>query len=267
MKQPLITITTDFGDQFAAAQLRVVIAAQGYSGQIIENHGVTPFSTPEGAFQLSVLAKFAQRGSIHVGIIDPGVGSWRRGIILKTKRSWYVGPDNGVLFPAASKEHIVHVWKLHEAYFGQVSSTFHGRDVFVKAATLLATGTHPRAFRCTEIAPDSLETLHFQNGQIVHIDAYGNVKIFWEKPIHTGCSLCLRVRNRQFKLPVVSTFSDVQQGQPLALAGSSGTLELSVNQGLGSTFFGLSLGEIVEITSCRSHADKLAIKRYNTHDG
>lgn len=147
----LITITTDFKDGFATSQLKAVIAALGFAGQIIENHDVTPFSIIEGAYGIWQLAKFCPLGSVHVGVVDPGVGSSRVGIIIQTQNHWFVGPDNGLLYPAATADKIVSVWRINENYFGQVSHTFHGRDVFIKSAVLLAQGKFPEDFGCTKI--------------------------------------------------------------------------------------------------------------------
>ena len=122
----LITITTDFGDQLAAAQLKAVLLDQGFDGQIIENHSINAFSITEGAFSLALIARFSPKGTIHVAVVDPGVGTNRRGIIIKTARSWFFGPDNGLLFQAANNEIIQQVWKLQESDISkETSNTFH----------------------------------------------------------------------------------------------------------------------------------------------
>ena len=144
----IITITTDFGDQFAAAQLHAIIATYNFDGNIIENHSITPFSIEEGAFEIWQLSKFTPENTVHLGVVDPGVGSSRWGIIIKTKKGWYVGPDNGLLYPAATRDGITQVWKIKEESFGDISNTFHGRDVFVKAAVLLSQGKKPQDFEC-----------------------------------------------------------------------------------------------------------------------
>jgi len=227
----LITITTDFGDSFAAAQLTAVISSLGYEGRIAENHSVKPYSVTEGAFEILVLSRFSPEGTVNLGVVDPGVGSDRWGIIIQTKKSWLVGPNNGLLLPAANEQKIEKVWKINENYFGKVSNTFHGRDVFIKAAVLLAKGKRPEEFGCAVIKSSGLESLEFKEGQVVHIDAYGNAKI-WGK--------------QTFGLPIVKTFSDVKEGQPLILNGSSDTLEIAINQGSAEQYFGLKLGQIVK---------------------
>lgn len=245
--QSLITITTDFGDQFAVAQLHAVLAQDGFDGKIIDNHSVTPFSIIEGAFEISVLARFSPIGSIHIGVVDPGVGSDRNGIIIKTNKYWFVGPDNGLLFYVANLDGIETAWKLNESYFGNVSNTFHGRDVFVRAAALLAKNLYPEEFGCKRVVETFLKRLKFTSGQVVHIDSYGNVKINWEKKMVLGGHLRVLVNRKEIKVPVVKTFSDVGPGEPLAINGSSDSLELAVNLGRADDFFHAKPGEILEI--------------------
>jgi hypothetical protein len=239
-KNKLITITTDL-DQFAHAQLKAVIFALDYQGKIIENHNVTPFSIIEGAFQIKTISRFCPRNSIHLGIVDPGVGSKRAGIIIQTKKSFFVGPNNGLIWPAASEEKIISTWRLDESYFGSGSNTFHGRDYFIKAATLLAQGILPKDFGC--LPTDFIQKLDFIKGQVLHIDNYGNIKLFFPKP--DSQELHLRIQN--LKIPLVKTFSDVPPGKPLAYWGSSNTLELAINLGNAAKEFNVKIGEILEI--------------------
>src|SRR3989344_2278552 len=221
----IITITTDFGDQFATSQLKAVIYSLGFSGHLIENHDVSPLSIIEGAYGIWQLSKFCPKNTIHVGIVDPGVGSERAGIIIKTNNSWLVGPDNGLLWKTASQD-FDSVWQIDENYFGVVSNTFHGRDVFVKAAVLLSQGNAPKNFGCKPIK--KIKRLEFKEGQVLHIDNYGDVKIYG---------------SNTFGLPLVKTFSDVPEGTPLILSGSSDLLELAVNLRSAKDYFGLQLGQ------------------------
>lgn len=220
----IITITTDFGDGFATSQLKAVVASLGFEGQLIENHNVEPFSIVEGAYGIWQLAKFCPPGTVHVGVVDPGVGSERAGIVIKTKHFWFVGPDNGLLWPAAYVDEIENIWKLDN--FENISNTFHGRDVFIKQAVYLARGELPSGKEIKEI-----KKLRFEEGQVLHIDHYGNAKIWGKKT---------------FGLPVVKTFSNVAPGEPLLLNGSSDLLELAVNLGSAKKKFGLKLGQVLE---------------------
>jgi len=187
----LITITTDFGDAFAAAQLKAVILAFGFTGQIIENHSVTKYSITEGAFQIRTLVKYCPKNSIHVGVVDPGVGSKRRGLIIKTRQSYFIGPDNGVLYPAADDAGIEKVWKINEYYFGEIARTFHGRDVFVKCAAHIAKDKKPEDFGCVEVNKISICRLKFKYGQVLHVDDYGNIKVHFPKEFNKNKTLSI----------------------------------------------------------------------------
>lgn len=240
----LITITTDFGDSFAVSQLHAVLASCGFNGKIIENHNVTAFSIIEGAFQIKTLSKYCSKNAIHVGIVDPGVGSGRDGVIIKTGKSFFVGPNNGLLYPALTDDIIEKVWKIDEAYFGKnISRTFHGRDIFIKAAALLAKGKGPESFGSNIYDKNLLIKLSFEKGQILHIDSYGNLKINWQKNIVPGKILHINGN----KVPIVKTFSDVSSGKLMAYLGSSNTLELAVNQGNANGIFNLKVGDKIKI--------------------
>lgn len=244
----LITITTDFGDSFAAAQLRAVTASLEFDGSLIENHDVSSFSIVEGAFQVLTLSRFCPNGTIHVGVVDPGVGSDRAGIIIQSKDNWYVGPNNGLLYQAANKDGILNLWKLKESYISDyVSNTFHGRDVFVKAAVYLAHGKRPEDFQSKRIAISDLVKNSFQDGQVLHVDHYGNVKIQWNNKLSVGRKLSLKLKEENLEAPIVKTFSDVEKGRPLALLGSNDTLELAINLGNIANKYSIQTEEILDI--------------------
>lgn len=244
----LIAITTDFGDAFAVAQLHAVLASFNYKGKVIENHSVTPFCVIEGAFQIQSLSKFTPRGTIHLGVVDPGVGSRRLGIIIKNHSFWFIGPDNGLLYPAAKSAGIDKVWLIKEAEVSDnFSNTFHGRDVFIKTAIFIAQGKHPEDFGSKKISAETISKLIIKNGQILHVDYFGNIKVFWDKPIIPGEKLKIKIKNKKINFPIVKTFTDVEKGRPLAYKGSNDTLELAINLGNAAKKYGLKTGEILII--------------------
>lgn len=248
----LITITTDFGDSFAPAQLRAVLTSLRYAGEVIENHGVTPYSVLEGAFQILILSKFTPPNSVHVGVVDPGVRSKRKGIVIKTDNFYFVGPNNGILFPVADKNHIISVWQLQELKISKkISNTFHGRDVFIKVAAYLAEGKLPESFGALKIPKSIIEKIAFKAGQVLYIDSYGNIKIHWPRKINVGEKLLIKIGKRKHMFPIVKTFSDVQSGKPLALLGSSNTLELAVNLGSAETLFKTKVENLIDISSLK----------------
>ncbi len=247
MKQT-VTVTTDFGDQFATSQLRAVMATLGFDGIVIENHSVTFPSITEGAFEIKILARYSPDNSVHVGVIDPGVGSARRGIVIQTKKAYFIGPDNGLFFPVAQEQGIEKVWQLVENHVSdQISNTFHGRDVFIKAGVFLGMGQKPEDFGSIPVETSSLVPFSFKQGQIVHVDNYGNIKVNWQGELKLGQKLKVTSRKGTFEVPVVKTFSEVSPNMPVALMGSSGTLELAVNLGRGDTFYGVKLEDVLTI--------------------
>lgn len=247
--EQIIAITTDFGDHFASSQLRAVLAYLNFQGQVIENHDVSHFSISEGAFQILTLSRFTPKGTIHLGVIDPGVGSRRRGVIIQTKNFFFVGPDNGLLFPAAQKDGILKVYEINDKEVNdEATNTFHGRDIFIRVAAYLGNGQKPEDFKSKAIDWQSLVKLKFEDGQVLHVDDYGNLKINWNGKIKIGSVLNVLTKDkRHFAVPVVKTFSEVESGQPLALLGSSGTLELAVNLANAAKIFDIKLGDVLEI--------------------
>ncbi len=244
----LITITTDFGDSFAPAQLKAVIATLGYTGRLIENHSVSAFCIPEGAFQILTLSRFSPRGTIHLGVVDPGVGSRRRGIIIKTNNYYFVGPDNGLLYPGAFEDGILKVWQIQEKFVSkQISNTFHGRDIFVKVAVYLTQGKSPYDFGSIDLSLDKLKKINFKPGEVLHIDHYGNLKVYWPREIKGGGRLILKHKGVNKEVPITKTFSDVPKGTTLALLGSSNTLELAVNLENAAAYYGIKVGDVLNI--------------------
>jgi S-adenosyl-L-methionine hydrolase (adenosine-forming) len=245
----LITVTTDFGDSFATSQIKAVIYSLGFEGNIIENHDVSDFSITEAAFQLLTLANYCPKETIHICVVDPGVGSSRAGVVIQTRNFWFVGPDNGCLYPASFKDRIINAWKISEQAINKnIFKTFHGRDVFVRAGIFLSQNKHPDEFGSTSIDVNKLQTVLFKNGQVLHIDHYGNIKINWDGKIQVGRKLLLKLKNENLEVPVVATFSEVDLGKPLAYLGSSNTLELAINQGNAANTYSTQTGDILSIS-------------------
>ena len=134
----LISLLTDFGllDSFVGEMKGVILSICPDARIVDITHQVEKFDVRMGAFLLAGAASYFPAGTVHVAVVDPGVGSKRRPIVVETARAVYVGPDNGLLVPAAQREGIHHVYELTTRSFmrEKVSATFHGRDVFAPAA-------------------------------------------------------------------------------------------------------------------------------------
>ncbi len=146
----MITLTSDFGlkDPYVA-EMKGVILSLNPSATIVDiTHDIEKFNIRMGAFMLASAAPYFPKSTVHLAVVDPGVGTERRAILVQTKQGFFVGPDNGVLMMAAKKQEIVHTFELSNSKFmlPKVSATFHGRDIFAPAAAYLDIGVKPAEF-------------------------------------------------------------------------------------------------------------------------
>ncbi|MEM2320337.1 MAG: S-adenosyl-l-methionine hydroxide adenosyltransferase family protein [Candidatus Bathyarchaeia archaeon] len=259
MRRKIITLTTDFGlrDSYVAEMKAVILSICTEACIVDISHEVRKFDIRMGAFLLFRAARFFPRGSIHVAVIDPEVGTGRRPIIIETKNFLYVGPDNGILIPSAQRDGIKHIYviKNQKYMFREVSRTFHGRDIFSPVAAYLAIGVPPSemgpeifdpvvpSFAKPSISNGSIE------GEIIHVDDFGNLITNIEyndlksAGIEEGDYLTVKIGREKLALKLCRAYSEVEVNAPLAIIGSCGLLEISVNQGNASTFFGANVGE------------------------
>lgn len=243
--QPIITLTCDFGDDFACSQLELVVHSLNPNIKFITtSKEVTPYSIIEGSFIISQVYKISPRGSIHIGVVDPGVGSERRGIAIQTKNYWFVGPDNGLLLKAAVEDGIKQVFAINSQKVNPRSCvTFHGRDIFAHTAGLISLKKSLINFT-TKVELETLVKLPDKKGEIVHIDPYGNIKLNY-KPngFKYGDKLNIKVGNKKLALPYCKTFADVKPGGFLIYAGSHQTLEIAQNLGSAASKLKLKVGD------------------------
>jgi S-adenosylmethionine hydrolase len=184
-------------------------------------------------------------------VVDPTVGSDRKPLIGYSGDYFFVGPDNGIFSKAASRSGNMDWWAIDVSCLpsGQISSTFHGRDIFAPAAALLATGKSPsdlgKKIETVVIVdlPRPEVKAKMIAGEVIDIDNFGNLVTNIESSMFTtGMFLNLEADEG---IPIVKTYSDVQQGKPLGYAGSAGYLEIGINMGRADTFFGADIGRKV----------------------
>lgn len=244
---PIITLLTDFGTKDPyVAEMKAVIVSIYPEAQIIDiTHQIEKFNIRMGAFTLASAAPYFPEKTIHVAVVDPGVGTKRRPIVVETRRCFYVGPDNGILMLAAQKGGIKRVCQISNPLFmlSKVSKTFHGRDIFAPAAAYLAKGKSLLEFGPEihdYVVPKFAKPEMRGNkllGEVMHIDDFGNIvsNISVEDLRKIGAKeggfLSVKFRGKDLHLRFCSTYGDVSVGQPLALLGSHEFLEFSVNQG------------------------------------
>lgn len=261
---PVITLTTDFGDPpLYPAAMKAVIFGLNPEARIVDiTHSVPRAGIREGAFALYFLAPYFPPQTVHVAVVDPGVGTSRRPLAIKAgssgKEHFFVGPDNGLLIPAARRigAGLMEVYEItnRALMLTGISNTFHGRDVFAPVGARLSKG-----FPIEKVGPkiSDFTDLDFGNfgidgkvifGEVLFIDSFGNV--ITNIPGELVLELCafgaeLEVNGRL--LPFVQTYGLARPGEPLALIGSHGFLEFAVNRGDAALELGLKNGVQVEI--------------------
>jgi len=210
-----------------------------------------------GAFVLAASYRFFPRQTVHVAVVDPGVGSRRASIAVQTADCFFIGPDNGVLSLALSKEKIKSIHRLtNEKLFLQpVSQTFHGRDVFAPVAAHLCKGVDigklgPKQKDFVRLNwPSPRQRRGTIHGEVVYIDRFGNAITNIGSVVLTQLkqsSLAIFVKLKRL-CPVKDFYQAVPTGKALGVVGSSGFLEIAVNGGSPAQKFGLKIGDAVEV--------------------
>jgi len=260
---PVITLLTDFGsaDAYVGCMKGVILNICPHARVIDVSHGLPKFNIQYGAFILMQVFRYFPNGTIHVAVVDPGVGTRRRPLVIETKRYFFVGPDNGVLTLAASEDGIKRVVEITSKRYmlSGPSKTFAGREIFAPVAAHIAMGVPLR-----EIGPkvDRFQVLSTLKpkaaedhvvGEVFVVDSFGNLIMNirpsdFGRRVDPGRLLRVEIRGVARDIPFVSTYGDVGRGQALALVGSSGFIEIDINQGNASRVFKVRQGTPVKIT-------------------
>jgi len=248
---PIIALTTDFGssDWFVGSMKGVILGINPQVTIVDLTHEIPAGDIRAGAFALAASYKCFPRLTVHCAVVDPGVGSERAPIAVKTSDYWFVGPDNGVLSFALAQEKVREVRRLdNDEYFRKpVSHTFHGRDIFAPAAAHLSNGVPMNSLgsEVNEFVRVAWPQVNIDggvtHGQVIYIDRFGNC-------ITNISSVASNVRVAgRIECPVKKFYQEVPSGQPLAMMGSTGFLEIAVNGGHAAKALGLKLGDVVEV--------------------
>ena len=255
----MITLTSDFGlkDPYVA-EIKGVILTINPNATIVDlTHGVEKFNIRMGAFMLSSAAPYFPKGTVHLGVVDPGVGTERRAILVQTKQGFFVGPDNGVLMLAAQNQGIEHTYELTNSKFmlAQVSSTFHGRDVFAPAAAHLDMGVKPSEFgpEIIDVTTPEFAKVERRNGsfigEVLHVDSFGNIITnINQKEVANAKTVKVKLQNVSLNLTFGKTYAQTKPQEPIALIGSHGFLEIALNQASAAEKFHVKTGDKIEAT-------------------
>ncbi len=256
----IVTFLSDYGLQDSyVAQVKGVILHHARQAIIVDiTHLIPPQDILEGAFQLLTAWRAFPSGTIHLAIVDPGVGTARRAVLLVADEHAFVLPDNGLATFILAEASSIAAWELDRPQFFRhpVSATFHGRDLFAPIAAALLTGTPPQDLGSpldpTTLIRLPIPSVHigadYVSGPVVSIDRFGNCRTLIRLEQLPGAPQRLLVRCNNLMIRGLSrTFADVPPGQPLALLGSHGGLELAVRDGNAAAQWGIVRGSLVEV--------------------
>ncbi len=262
----MITLTTDFGlkDPYVA-EMKAIIFDLCPNAVIVDiTHEIAKFNIRMGAYMLATAVPYFPEGSIHVGIVDPGVGTLRRPIVIQTRQGFFIGPDNGLLVLAAEKQGLTRIHELTNPRFmlPKVSHTFHGRDVFAPVAAHLMNGVQPQEFgpEILKVVQPEFAKVTKRNGlligEVLHVDGFGNVITnINEKEVaqgHVKGEVNVELAGCKLKLKLRRAYGEAESREPLALIGSHGFLEISINQGNAAKRFKTKAGDRVTISRVKA---------------
>ncbi len=257
----LYTLTTDFGPGAYVGAMKGVLLSIDPGATIVDlDHNIRPQDIRHGAYALFTAAPYFPF-AVHIGVVDPGVGTARRGLVLVCEGALLVGPDNGLLVPAARRFGLkeARVITNRKLMLRNVSTTFHGRDVFAPVAAHLLTGTKLNEvgpviqdfarldFGSPKVTPAGLE------GEVITSDRFGNIitnlpRELVEKRWRPGGRVHVSLGGQEADLPLVPTYGEVERGDLLATFSSSGYLEVAQREGDAASRLAIRPGLRVVVT-------------------
>ena len=242
--RPIITLTTDFGlrDPYVAEMKAVILSICPEANIVDISHEIEKFNIRQAAFVLACATPYFPKGTIHVAVVDPGVGTKRRPILVQTRNAIYVGPDNGILTLATKNDKLIQIREITNKKFmlPQISNTFHGRDIFAPTAAHAAykTSMNEIGKKIQKIIEPSFAKIVKEKGkltgEIIHVDGFGNIITSIGKSdlklVKADATTLLGARGPEFKLRIHENYADIQLRQVAGIVGSHGLLEIAMNQ-------------------------------------
>jgi len=241
----IITFLSDFGIKNSyVAQMKAVASSITDARLIDITHNITPHDIREGAFMLKTSILYFPDGTVHVAVVDPGVGTDRKNIVIITRSQILVGPDNGLLIPAARALGDFNVYEITNTKImvNPISNTFHGRDVYTPVAANIVNG-----MSFEEIGPktNNFINLDFEKplitdktatGKIINTDDFGNIitnidAFSLKKYLNFGKKIMVFIGKNNYKMLFLKSYNLTEKNQLLATIGSSNYFEISLNQG------------------------------------
>ena len=235
----IITLTTDFGtcDHYVAV-MKGVIAGICPSSRVIDvSHDVAPYQIGQGAYLLSQAWPWFPKGTVHIAVVDPGVGSERRALAVEAGGCRFVLPDNGLVDLLGLKDPVVHAIRNERLFLQPISRTFHGRDIFAPVGAHLVCG-----LEISETGPrieDWIRADIHAGPRILHIDRFGNL-VTSLRSVDGG----LHIGDREVRF-LATHYAEAPAGEPFLIIGSGGYVEVSVREGSAKSALGAYVGQAI----------------------
>jgi len=257
----IITFLTDFGMKDGyVAQMKGLLSSMVDSKFVDITHDITPHDVREGAFILQNSVAYFPVGTVHIAVVDPGVGTTRRGIIVATRSQVLIGPDNGLLMPAAHflGDFIVYEISNDRYKHNSISNTFHGRDVFSPVAAHIINGVPfeeigSRIFNFIDLNFDKGRISdRSASGKIIYIDRFGNIVTNIEgnplrKILEYDTKIAVFIGDKKQDITFVKSYNFVKKGHILATLNSNNLMEIAVNQGNATRKLGVELDDEIKV--------------------
>lgn len=257
----ILTYLSDFGTKNNyVAQMKAVALSMTDTKIVDITHEITPQNIREGAFVLQTAAPFFPIGTVHIAVVDPGVGTTRKGLVITTTSQILIGPDNGLLIPTARLLGNYTVYEIQNPRLMNynISNTFHGRDIFTPIAAHILNG-----ILFEEIGPVITDYVNLDfgtpeitnktaTGKIIYIDSFGNIITNIDgsklrKILDFDKKIMLFIGDKRKEIKFVKSYGFVKKGEILATIGSSNRLEISMNQENASSKLGVKPDDEIKI--------------------
>jgi S-adenosylmethionine hydrolase len=252
----IITLISDFGAYYPAVMKAVILEIAPDATIIDVSHDISPQNVREAAFILRETVKYFPRGTVHIAVVDPTVGTDRKGLVIAAGGHFLVGPDNGLLIPAARS---LGDFEVMCVTLAAKSSTFHGRDVFAPLGAHVFAGRLPGVQPTKQCVDLVLEEAHSSenliSGIILYVDKFGNcvTNIPGALLMEWSGYNSRHLLNGTTAIRFVQTYDNVSEGHPLLTVGSFDSIEIAVNMGNAATEFKLKVGDQISLERSSPH--------------
>jgi len=240
----MIVLLTDFGDSEYVGVMKGVIYRYAPNAKVVDLcHTIRPQSIIEGSWILKNNYKYFPEGATFCCVVDPGVGTERKAIAVKTKNYYFVGPDNGLMWETLAEQNIIEIRQITVG--ADASKTFHGRDVFAKAAAQIDKGD----FENTGEKLETIEKLELyqraREGIVVRIDQFGN--IITNLTGQEKNKYHVETAENKYTMSLYANYESAKEGELFLIEGSSNTLEISLKSGSANEQLCMKPGEKIKI--------------------